>query len=158
SATAGRADLPRRAAHRRRQGTAQRGAGRLPSARDRAAVPDLAGEARGRGLPSRRRGAAAAEPSRRRPAAAAIRPRRGPPLRSALSPHPPPQEITGRVGREEDQPRITRITRITEQGKEKSALGRTGPLFSCCLPCYPCHPCNPWLMFFVEGVCACGSC
>ena len=48
----------------------------------------FAGQARGRGLPGRRRRAVAAEPSQLCPAPAAIRPRRGPPLCPALSPSP----------------------------------------------------------------------
>src|SRR5262249_52283721 len=61
-----------------------------------AAVPALAGQARGGGLPAGRGGAAAAEPPRRGAAAAAVRPRRGPPLRPALPPHPAPQADAGR--------------------------------------------------------------
>ncbi len=63
--------------------------------RHRTAVPDLAGQARGRDLSARRSRADPPEPALRGPAAAAIRPRRGPPLRPALPPHPAAEEAPG---------------------------------------------------------------
>ena len=68
----------------------------FPHAGHRAADADLAGQARGRDLSSRRAGAVAAEPALGGAAAVAVRARRGPPLRAALSPHPAAEE-TGRV-------------------------------------------------------------
>ena len=89
--------LPRHPAHRRRQGPAQRRARRVPDARHRAALPDLAGEAGGGDLPPRRRRADQAEPPLRGAAAAAVRPRRGPPLRPALPPHAQTETADGGV-------------------------------------------------------------
>ena len=95
---AGGGRLPGHPADRRRQGPAQRGAGSLPDAGHRAAVPDFAGQARGRNLPARRSGAAAAEPAFGGVAAAAIRPRRSASLRAALSSHLAAEEVAGGVG------------------------------------------------------------